>query len=370
MKPPTIPMKTPRFRIAWAVPRNNLLRILGVGLLAAASMHAAIVAPFLNDHAGYYLAELFVIYLLILANLGNGALAAAVAIESSRRPLSASNKAGATLKSARFIHAAVAVCAAISLPTFLAAAGEAWSPSDIFATATWTSLAGAALVLALMSATIWNIRHAVLGAVVSVAVFGCAVGYAPTIYGWDLRPLGWYAILASAIPVLAFLVVFLRRASVFRQFQWLRLGMAAALFAALACAVGFHMAANPDDAFGESLQTALSARPEQIRFSELADFEWDTVEIYGSHAYRKFISPIALEGTDIISRSYFGYNEVGDLAVFIKNGAVVYYEMVWHNRHGFRFHPGAQSPAVLTPQDAVFNVEYRDDGYRTLIIAD
>ena len=363
-------MKTPRFRIAWAVPRDNLLRILGVGLLAAASMHAAIVAPFLNDRAGYDLAELFIIYLLVISNLGNGTLAAAIAIESSRRPPSDSARVGATLKSARFIHAAVAVCAAISLPTFLAATGEAWSPSDIFATAAWTSLAGAALVLALMSATIWNIRHAALGAVASVAVFGCVVGYAPAVYGWDLRPLGWYAILATAIPVLAFLVVFLRRAPLFRRFARLRLGTAVALFAALACAVGFQMAANPDDLFGESMQTALSARPNQIRFSELTDFEWDTVEIYGSHTYRKFISPIALEGTDIISRSYFGYNEVGDLAVFIKNGAVVYYEMVWHNRHGFRFPPGTQSPVVLTPEGAVFNVEYRNDGYRTLTLAE
>lgn len=232
------------------------------------------------------------------------------------------------------------------------------------------SLVSSTLVLAILNGLNWNIRRAALGAVISVSVFGCAVGYAPDIYGWDLRPLGWYAILVSAIPVLAFLTIFLRRAPLFRRFAWLRFGLAVALFAALAGAVGFHMAANPDDLFGESLQTALSARAEQIRFSELADFEWDTVEIYGSHTYRKFISPIALEGTDIISRSYFGYNEVGDLAVFIKNGAVVYYEMVWHNRHGFRFHPGAQSPAVLTPEDAVFNVEYRDDGHRTLIIAD
>ena len=363
-------MKTPRLRIDWATPNDNLLRMLGVGLLAAASMHAAIAAPFLNDHAGYDLAEIFVIYLLILVNLANGILAASIAIESSRRPPSAPARLGATLKSARFVHFAVAVCAAIALPTFLAAAGEAWSPSDIFATASWTALAGGALVLALLSATIWNIRHAALGAVASISVFGCAVWYAPTIYGWDLRPLGWYAILSTALPVLAFLTLFLRRAPVFRRFHWLRFGTAAALFAALACAVGFHMAANPDDAFGESLQTALSARPNQIRFSELTNFEWDAVEIYGSYTYRESISPIALEGTDIVSRSYFGYNEIGDLAVFVKGGEVVYYELVWYDRHGFRFPPGSQNPVVLTPENAVFNAEHRDDGYRILILAE
>ena len=363
-------MKPPRLRLDWATPRDSLLQTLGVGLLIAASMHALIVAPFLNDHTGYDLAETFIIYLLILANLGNGALAAAIAIESSRRPQSAPARVGATLKSARFIHLAAAGCAAIALPTFLAAAGEAWSPSDIFATASWTSLAGGALVLALISAAIWNIRHAALGATVSIAVFGCAVWYAPAIYGWDLRPLGWYAILATAIPVLAFLTIFLRRAPVFRRFRWLRLGTAIALFAALACAVGFHMAANPDDAFGESLQTALSARPNQIRFSDLTDFEWDAVEVYGSYTNRESISPIALEGTDIVSRSYFGYNELGDLAVFIKGGEVVYYELVWYDRHGFRFPPESRNPIVLTPEDAVFNVEYRDDGYRTLTLSE
>ena len=363
-------MKTPRLRIDWATPNEDLLWTLGAGSLIAASMHALIAAPFLNDHAGYDLAELFVIYLLILVNLGNGALAAVIAIESSRRPPSASARAEATLKSARFIHVSVAVYAAIALPTFLAATGEAWSPSDLFATASWTALAGGALVLALLSATIWNIRRAALGAVVSISVFGCAVWYAPTIYGWDLRPLGWYAILATAIPVLAFLTIFLRRAPIFRRFRRLRLGTAIALFAALACAVALQMAANPDDAFGESLQTALSVRPNQIRFSDLTDFEWDTVEIYGSYTYRESISPIAREGTDIVSRSYFGYNELGDLAVFIKGGEVVYYELVWHDRHGFRFPPGLQNPIVLTPEDAVFNVEYRDDGYRRLAILD
>ena len=105
------------------------------------------------------------------------------------------------------------------------------------------------------------------------------------------------------------------------------------------------MAANPDDAFGESLQTALSVRPSQIRFSDLTDFEWDTVEIYGSYTYRESISPIAREGTDIVSRSYFGYNELGDLAVFIKGGEVVYYELVWYDRHGFRFPPGSRIPS-------------------------
>ena len=345
-----------------------MLRTLGVGLLAASFMHALIASPFLNDNAAYDFAEIFVIYLLILENLGNGALAAAIAVESARRPLSASARVGATLKSARFVHAAVAVYAAIALPTFLAATGEEWSSSEFFATASWTSLAGGALILALMSAAIWNARRAALGAVVSIAAFGCAIWYAPTIYGWDLRPLGWYGILATSVPVLAFMALFLRRAPAIRRFHWLRLGTAVALFAALACAVGFHMAANPDDAFGESLRTALNGRPTLIRFSDLTDFEWDAVEIYGSYTSRKYISAAAREGADIVSMSYFGYNEVGDLMAFMKDGEVVYYEMVWRDRHGFQFPPGARIPVVLTPEDAVFKVEYKSGGYRRLTL--
>ena len=104
----------------------------------------------------------------------------------------------------------------------------------------------------------------------------------------------------------------------------------------------------------------------------MTDFEWDAVELYNSYTFRENFSPLALESVDIVSRSYLGHNEVGDLAVFIKDSGIVYYEMIWdyENKHVFPFPIGSGNPVVLTPQDAVFNVEYRDDGYRTLVIAD
>ena len=361
-------MKTPKLRLVWTTPRAGMLWALGIGLLAASFLHALIVAPRLNDYAGYDLAEVFLIYLLVLINLGNGALAAAVAVESLRRPPRASAGAGAAEKASRFIHAAVAVYAAIALPTFLAATGETWSPSLIFASVSWTSLAGAAAVLAILNRMRWDARFAALGAVVSVSVFGCAIRYAPAIYGLDLRPLGWYAILVTAIPVLAFLVVFLRRAPIFRRLRPLRYGLAAALFLALACAVGVRMASNPGGEFGERLQTALDARPSQIRFSDLTDFERDAVEMYGAYTYPERISPAARESADIVSLSYFGApDERLEFVAFLKGGEVVYYEAIWTSGYSFQF---PANPTFLKPEDAVFAVEYEPDGYRRLRLKD
>ena len=101
-------MKPQNIRLVWTTPRAGMLLPIGIGLLAASFLHALIVAPRLNDHAGYDLAEVFLIYLQVLINLGNGALAAAVAVESLRRPPRACAGAGAAEKASRFIHAAVA----------------------------------------------------------------------------------------------------------------------------------------------------------------------------------------------------------------------------------------------------------------------
>ena len=361
-------MKTPNLRLVWTIPCPSMLWALGTGLLAASLLHALIAAPILNRYAAYDFAEFFFIYLLVLINLGNGALAAAVAVESLRRPPPVAVSVGAVARASRFIHAAVAVHAAIVLPTFLEAAGETWSPSAIFASASWTSLAGAASVLALLSRSRWDARFAVLGAAASIAAFGCAVWYAPAIYGWDLRPLGWYAILVTAIPVLAFLAVFLRRAPVFRRLRAARYGLAAALFIALACAVGVQMASNPNNEFSESLRTALNDRPSEIRFSDLTGFEWDTVEVYSAYTYPEQISPAAREGADIVSLSYFGVDDGLEFAAFLRGGEVVYYEALWLDAYSFHFPPGSRNPTVLKPEDAVFIVEYDSGGYPRLTL--
>ncbi len=367
-------MKTPRpTTISLTLPLANVLWTLGSVLLADALAHVILAMPFANFPEGDFLD-----YTLFVFALAMGSTAAIVAVFSLVAALVgtivwALLRGPGTLradderfgKAALFIHISVLVRSVVICVnlTEIIEGGFFTLPAVV-----WTSLASLTSLLALLSWLHWNARHAAMGAAASVLVFGCVVWYAPAIYGWDLRPMGRYAILATAVPVLAFLALFLRGAPVFSKSRWLRIGTAVALFAALAVAVGAHMAENPPDvAFSENLQAALSVRTNPIRFSELTDFEWDAVEMYNSYTQRDVFSALALEGTDVVSRSYLGHNEVGDLTVFIKDGEVVYYEMVWDDRHAF-VSPG--SPVVLTPEDAVFNVEYRDSGYRYLTLAE
>ena len=366
-------MKPPRFSVVLTVPALGLLRALGIGLLVAAPAQVLLAAPFSNFPESDFWDFTWFEFALVVAGMAVSVAASlasvllmAVAIwEMLRRPTPPAASGERIDKEFRFVHVAVLIHAAAVLAAMRTALDGGLMPPEVF----WTSLSGAALILAMLNRLRWDARFAALGAVVSVATFGCAVWLAPIIYGRDLRPIGWYAILAAAIPVLAFLVVFLRRAPIFRRRRRpLRYGLAAALFIALACAVGFQMALNPNNEFSESLRTALNDRPSEIRFSELTGFEWDAVELYGSHTRLADFSPAAREGADIVSRASVASREAGDLAVFIKDGETVYYELI---RHGFfRFPSGLGSPVVLTPEDAVFGVEYRPDGYRVLTLAE
>ena len=366
-------MKAPRLpNIELTLPGEGMLRALGFILLADALIHALLAMPFSNFPGGGFFDYSSLVFALVLAaaaaTAAGFALVAAIVWTSLREPVTLRAGYERFAKAVLFIHVSVLIhSVAVSVNLLAIMEGGIFTPTVV-----WTSLASAALVLALLNGMSWNARHAAMGAAASIIVFGCAVWHAPDIYGWDLQPLGRYAILASAVPVLAFLALFLRRAPVFSKSRWLPLGAAIALFAALAYAVGAHMAANPPMTdFSESLRTALSARPNQIKLSELTDFEWDAVELYNSYTMPDDFSDIALEGTDIVSRIPLGYNEIGDLAVFAKDGEVVYYEMVWQNenKHTFLF-PGSGSPVVLTPEEAVFNVEYDPGGYRDLTLAE
>ena len=181
--------------------------------------------------------------------------------------------------------------------------------------------------------------------------------------------MGWYAILVSAIPVLAFLALFLRRAPVFAESRWRRRGMAAALFIALACALGFQIASNPFERFAENLRAALDGGASEIRFADLTDFDWDAVEIYDPYTDQKYLSPAARDGTDIVSRSYFGVNGNLDFLVFLDDGEVVHYEVVWRDNYSIRYPPDFY-PWSVRREDAVFDVEYAPDGYGGLRLKD
>ena len=344
-----------------AVPNGLSLYMLGAGLLAAGLGLALTALGFLD----------IIPLQLTLAGLGNSALAAVAVANALRRSSALATRQPAT--AFRFIHIAVAAHAALVLALLMPALRALLDDDGALILYSlpliWTPAAGGALILALLNGLRWDARFALAGAVVSIAGFGCAVWYAPAIYGWDLRPMGWYAILASAIPVLAFLVIFLRRAPVFSESRWRRRGLAAALFIALACAIGFQMASNPSGEFSERLIAAMDARANPIMFSELTDFEWDEVEIYSAYVYPRQISPATREGADIISLSHFGINDRLKFVAFLKDGEVVYYEAFWIDGYSLRLPSGVGDLAVLKPEDAVFDAEYVD-GYSVLTLKD
>ena len=354
-------MKTPRLWIDLTAPGAGLIQALGIGLLAAAFLHVQMATYFPSLPVVWF--KFALVYLAVLASFGNAVLSIIIIARSLFGNL------GSSPETFRFIHFSVFAHAAPLLPV-IRFIDTWWAPAEAFFALLWTSLAGAALALAALNGSRRSLRFAILGAAASIAAFGCAVGYAPAIYGWDLRPLGWYAILVTAVPVLAFLVVFLRRAPALRRLRPLRYGLAAALFIALACGVGFQMASNPNNEFSESLRTALDSRPSGIRFSELTDFEWDTVEMYGAYTYPEQISPAVREGADIVSLSYFEVNDGLEFAAFLRDGEVVYYEAFWTDGYSFHFPPGSRNPIVLKPEDAVFIVEYDSGGNPSLTLED
>ena len=348
-----------------AIPNGLSLYTLGLGLLAA-SVSQIVIAAFV-----YYGYEAGLA--LLALTLANCVLTAVAVTNLLRRSSSLSalmRGDGPPTFAVWFIHLAVAAHAAIAL-AFLLPLLETLLDAYILLLLAWTSLTGAALILALLNRLRWNPRLALLGAVVSVAVFGCAVGYAPSIYGWDLRPLGWHPILATAIPVLAFLALFLRRYSpVFSASRRRRFGLAAALFAALICALAAQMIANPADRFGGELRAALASGADEIRFSELTDFEWDAVEIYLPYTFNESLSPAAREGTDIVSRSHLGFNSAIDFVVFMKDGEAVYGEIMRRDNYKFKYMSERPHPWSVPREDAVFRVERDSDGYRRLALAD
>ena len=362
-------MKTPRLpTVALTLPGAGTLWSLGIILLADALALAVLASP-LSEFPNIVRAWLVVPFALasLAANAAGAALAAAIIFLSlKRQPARLADKARFDM-ARLFVHIAVlahAVVASLALPTAL---DVGLTPPELI----WTALAVSALVLAIADRMIWNAGYALAGAAAGVLVFGCAVGYAPAIYGWDLRPMGWHAILASAIPVLAFLSIFLRRyVRAFSASRWRRRGLAFALFAALACAVWFQMAANPESAeFSESLRAAVESGQSPIRFSELTDFEWDAVEIYiGGYLSADDFSPAAREGADIMSRRRVAVSEV-ELAVFTKDGEAVYYEVFWGDGYYIQYPPSA-NPAVLKREEAVFNLGRSAYGTPRLTLAE
>ena len=365
MKPPRLPT------VALALPGAGMLWALGIILIADALALAILASPlsgFPNlDFFEYTWLELAFAPMSLAANLSGAALAAAIIFLSLRKqPARLVDKARFD-RAMLFIHIAVLAHAVVVSLTLLTALDGGLMPPEII----WTALAGAALVLAIPNGMRWHAGYALAGAAASVIAFGCAVIYAPTIYGRDLQPLGWYAILASAIPVLAFLSIFLRRAPVFRRLRQLRLGTAFALFAALACAVALQMASVSESAeFTESLRAAADSQPSQIRLSELTDFEWDAVEMYsGGYLSAGDFSAAAREGVGIVDRTNVAVREGLNLAVFTKDGKAVYHEIFSWDGYYIQY-PPSTNRMILKREDAVFNACYTQYGSLRLTLAE
>ena len=180
-------------RAAWIFAHNLIDRIIPNGLslyLLGAGLLAAGLAQFVASTDAYYGYRIEIGLALMSLMLANSALAAVVVANALRRSSSLASRlrSGSPPNAAlRFFHFAAAAYAALVL-TFLLPLLQTLPDGFALPFLSWTSLSGAALVLALLNRLRWDSRFAVLGAVVSVAAFGCAVVFAPTIYGWDTVP--------------------------------------------------------------------------------------------------------------------------------------------------------------------------------------
>ena len=109
--------------------------------------------------------------------------------------------------------------------------------------------------------------------------------------------------------------------------------------------------------FAANLNEALDGGASEIRFSELTDFEWDTVEIYIPYTFDGSLSAAARERADIVSRSLLGWDDSIDFMAFLKDGEIVYYEVARHDKHTFDYpHPDHPYPWTLRREEAVFTV--------------
>ncbi len=196
---------------------------------------------------------------------------------------------------------------------------------------------------------------ALVGAISATVVFGTALAYAPSFYGWDLRPLGWYALLVTSVPFLLFLSMFLQYVPVFSRVRYLRPVLAVGLFLILVFGTALQMATASTGKFAWKLETALDGGVSTFHLSEITDFEWDSVEIYGPYTTPDVLSQPGRDSIDIMTLSRFGINDTVELVLFISNGKAVYYEVV----EGVRFsHSPSVNPIIWKYEEADVAVDY------------
>ena len=110
--------------------------------------------------------------------------------------------------------------------------------------------------------------------------------------------------------------------------------------------------------FGRDLAAALSADPDTISFAAIAQFQWDSVEIYGPYTPADQLSPAAFDGSSARSQRMLAISDSHHLIVLIKDDRAVYHELLSRGIADFRIDAGRVS---LPRAEAQFAVSRRAD---------
>ena len=234
--------------------------------------------------------------------------------------------------------------------------------ADILLFSVWTGIAAALFVLANTVRQNAGSVFSATGTVVAVLVFSGAWFYVPVFYGWDMLPMGWYAVISTSLPVLSFLSVLLcQYVPLFGRHTWLRRGVLAGLLTALIAGTAWQtIDASAASQFGRDLDTALTGRPARVRFADITNFEWDTLEIYDGYSSVDTLSPMAHGHIDLSTMSVLAWSDTNRLVVFIGDGKVAHYDLVpasWFSLPG-EYSSSLSNLYVLSYDEAVFSVAY------------
>ena len=208
------------------------------------------------------------------------------------------------------------------------------------------------------------------------AVYAIPVPYG---LGWRLSASGWHAALAVAIPLLAFSVIFLRRAPRLGVFARYPRAAAAVVLAGVVCAGAVQtFSAPPCCELSREMRAAISDGGNVILLSELTDFEWDTLEIHTGISLNNRPA-LGYGGINLLDRLTHGGEEESGMFLFVKDGKPVYREALPSNvaHVEYRYNvsdsprPDFINPIVLKREDAAFALEYHIDGFPpTLTVKD
>ena len=328
----------------WETAKTFLLVVLGIELLAT-SVVSLQVASSTDD----------LTVLLPLLYGVNIALSATVITASVNRSTPRSD--GLSVAAFRFLHLAVAAHAILVTLSLEAVARQAWISTAGVVSLAWTELAATLLVIVFLNRRTLDAPFALIGAISATVVFASALAYAPSFYGWDLRPLGWYALLTTSVPFLLFLSMFLRYVPVFSTGRYLRPILAVGLFLILAFGTALQITTGSPGEFGRKLGATLDGGASTFHLSEITDFEWDSVEIYGPYTTPDRLSQPARDSIDIMTLSLFGVNDTFNLVLFISNGKAAYYEVVPSGAARFPYSPSV-NPTIWKYEEANLTVDY------------